>query len=45
MLGLRRTNSGVSDKPAIKAQRYKKVFRWDPRANRGRGGFSKTKRR
>tara|TARA_R110002167_G_scaffold122963_3_gene301804 strand:+ start:3440 stop:3577 length:138 start_codon:yes stop_codon:yes gene_type:complete len=45
MLGLRRTNSGVADKPEIKAQRYKKVFRWDARANRGRGAYTKTTRR
>ena len=45
MLGLKRTSSGVADKPAIKAKRFKEIFRWDPRANRGRGGFTKTRRR
>lgn len=45
MLGLRRTSSGVADKPASKAKRYKYVYKWDSRANRGRGAFTKTKRR
>ena len=45
MLGLKRTSSGVADKPASKAKRYKYVYRYDPRANRGRGGFTKTRRR
>lgn len=45
MLGLRRTSSGVADKPASKAKRYKEIFRWDARANRGRGAYTKIKRR
>lgn len=41
MLGFKRTSSGVSDKPLLKAKRYKYIFKWDSRANRGRGAYVK----
>ena len=42
MLGLRRTSSGVADKPATKAKRYVNKYYYDSRANRGRGGYVKA---
>ena len=42
MLGLKRTSSGVADKPATKAKRYVYKYYYDARANRGRGGFVKA---
>ena len=45
MLGIKATQSGVSDRPAMKAKRYEKRYFWDSRADRGRGAYVKETRR
>jgi len=41
MLGLG-NKSAIKDTPALKSKRYVNKYKWDPRANRGRGGFTKA---
>ena len=41
MLGLG-NKPAIKDTPATKAKRYVNKYKWDPRANRGRGGFTKA---
>jgi len=41
MMGLGNTSKGVSDKPALKAKRFKFDWKWDATADRGAGRFTK----
>lgn len=41
-MSLGNTVKGVKDTPTLKNKRYNNMYKWDSRANRGRGAFVKT---